>query len=164
MRKTHRKPPAIQTSRWHKGRRSRGRPERLLKPLRANSKRGRAARVRGAAVQRVGRPRPQEARGLQIPESTYNAPAKAALRGGLFHSVHFRHLADKILARGGFPLSAESRHHAGPILQSHYGLVRLCAAEFDHLAPLFGFFGDEFSKICGRTLKQRCSEFREPCL
>jgi hypothetical protein len=163
MRKTHRKPPAIQTSRWHKGRRSRGRPERLLKPLRANSKRGRAARVRGAAVQRVGRPRPQEARGLQIPESTYNAPVKAALRGGLVHSVHFRHLAGKILA-AGFPLSAQSGHHASRILQSNHGLVRLRAAEFDHLAPLFGFFGDEFSKICGRTLKQRCSELREPCL
>src|SRR4029077_2126425 len=109
MRKTHRKQPAIQTSRWHKGRRSRGRPERLFKPLRANSKRGRAARVRGAAVQRVGRPRPQEARGLQIPESTYNAPAKAALLGASFilsnsgtwqtrfwfaAAIRFWHLAD----------------------------------------------------------------------
>ena len=74
---------ANSTSRWHKVRRSRGRPERLLKPLRAKSKSRRAARVRGAAVQRVGRPRPQEARGLQIPESTYKAQAEAALLGGL---------------------------------------------------------------------------------
>src|SRR4029079_7849853 len=94
MRKTHRKPPPIQTSRWHKARRSRGRPERLLKPLRAKSKRRRSARVRGAALRRAGRPRPREARGLQIPESTYNAPAEATLLGGLFHSVPCRHLAD----------------------------------------------------------------------
>jgi hypothetical protein len=76
MRKTRRKPPPIQTSRWHKVRRSRGRPEHLLKPPRAKSKRRKAARVRGAAVQRVGRPRPQEARGLQIPESTCSAPGR----------------------------------------------------------------------------------------
>src|SRR6516164_2349752 len=92
MRKTHRKPPPIQTSRWHKVRRIRSRPKRLLKPLKAKSKRRRAARVRGAAVQRAGRPRPQEARGLQTPESTNNAPA-AALLGGVFHSVHFWQIA-----------------------------------------------------------------------
>ena len=67
--------------------------DRLLKPLKAKSKRRRAARVRGAAVQRAGRPRPQEARGLQTPESTNNAPAEAALLGGVFHSVHFWQIA-----------------------------------------------------------------------
>ena len=40
------------------------------------------------------RPRPQEARGLQIPECTNNAPAEAALLGSFFHSVHFWHSAD----------------------------------------------------------------------
>ena len=40
-------------------------------------------RVRGTAVQRAGRSRPQEARGLPIPENTNKAPAEAASVGGL---------------------------------------------------------------------------------
>src|SRR5262249_52272261 len=97
MGKTHRKQPPIQTSRWHKVQSSRGRPTRLLKPLRSKSKRPRAARVRGAAVQRAGRPRQQQARGLQTPEFKKNAPAESALLGGLIDITVCRSLLSRSL-------------------------------------------------------------------
>lgn len=72
----------------------------------------------------------------------------------------------RIIVREAQQNSADrcDRGPANTEAKSRPRLVRLCAAEFDDLAPLFGFIGDEFSKICGRTLKQRCSEFCEPCL
>ena len=75
-----------------------GPTEAPAKTSKSKVKKAKGGRVRGAAVQRAGRPRPQEARGLQIPESTKNAPAEAALVGGLFH---FKPQQCPLLAQSG---------------------------------------------------------------
>ncbi|MGB2596842.1 MAG: hypothetical protein WBC87_18180 [Pseudolabrys sp.] len=55
-----------------------------VKTSKGKLKQGKGGQGTGSGGPEVGRPRPQEARGLQIPESTYNAPAKAALLGASF--------------------------------------------------------------------------------
>src|SRR5262249_2467848 len=48
-----------------------------------------------------------------------------------------------------------------------YGIsfsLLLDACELDHLAPLFGFLGDEPAKVCGRDDKRRASKVGKPRL
>src|SRR5262245_11208601 len=40
----------------------------------------------------------------------------------------------------------------------------LCARELDHLTPLVGFIGNEFSEICRRAEQRSATEAREPYL
>jgi hypothetical protein len=42
--------------------------------------------------------------------------------------------------------------------------VRLDVCGSDHVAPLFGFFGDEFSKVSGRAGKHRRAQVAEAFL
>ena len=39
--------------------------------------------------------------------------------------------------------------------------LRLDAAEFDHLGPLFGFVGDQLGEVSGRARKRRAAELSE---
>src|SRR5215510_10553116 len=39
--------------------------------------------------------------------------------------------------------------------------LRLYAAEFDHLGPLFGFVGDQLGEVSGRARKRRAAELSE---
>src|SRR5262245_64843589 len=47
---------------------------------------------------------------------------------------------------------------------SEVASLRLDAAEFDHLGPLFGFVGDKLGEVSGRARKRRAAELSEMCL
>src|SRR5215831_4977386 len=44
---------------------------------------------------------------------------------------------------------------------SEVASLRLDAAEFDHLGPLFGFVGDQLAEVSGRARKRRAAELSE---
>src|SRR5262249_47408313 len=44
---------------------------------------------------------------------------------------------------------------------SELASLRLDAAEFDHLGPLFGFVGDQLGQVSGRARKRRAAELSE---
>src|SRR5262249_25613052 len=45
-----------------------------------------------------------------------------------------------------------------------FGSLRLDVRELHHLAPLFGFLGDQLGEVSGRTRKHRAAEVSEPRL